>query len=85
MRLSELAGKEIINLSDGSRLGVVGDSDLLIDPESGEIASLILPPRWSLWGFFSSHGGVVVPWKAVKRVGTEVVVVELDSTYTRGR
>lgn len=45
MRMSELIGKEIININDGLKMGLVGDSDLIINPESGEIHSIILPNR----------------------------------------
>ncbi|MGQ9513085.1 PRC-barrel domain-containing protein, partial [Thermodesulfitimonas sp.] len=39
MRLGELIGKEIVNLYDGARLGVVGESDLTIDAETGQVHS----------------------------------------------
>ncbi|MBX6378763.1 MAG: YlmC/YmxH family sporulation protein, partial [Clostridia bacterium] len=42
MRWSELAGKEIINLHDGARLGRLGEADLLLDPETGTIESLLV-------------------------------------------
>ena len=45
MRLSDLVGKEIINIFDGMRLGTIGDSDIVIDPESGEVVSIVLPGR----------------------------------------
>ena len=44
MRLSELAGKRIINLYDGEIIGTAGDSDLLIDSVSGLITEIIIPP-----------------------------------------
>ena len=31
MNLSELAGKEIVNLVSGERLGVIGECDIIID------------------------------------------------------
>ena len=31
MNLSEIAGKEIVNLVTGERLGVVGECDLILD------------------------------------------------------
>lgn len=37
MRLSELVGKHIVNIYDGARLGTVGDSDLVIDTETGKL------------------------------------------------
>lgn len=43
MRYSELGGKEIIDLDNGERIGVVGQSDLVIDPKTGAILSMIIP------------------------------------------
>ena len=37
MRLSELGEKEVVNLNNGGRLGILADSDLVIDEESGRI------------------------------------------------
>ena len=43
MNLSEIAGKEIVNLVTGERLGVVGECDLILDEVSGEILALLIP------------------------------------------
>lgn len=85
MRLTELVGKEIINLYDGARLGVVGDSDLTIDADSGQVQSIILPRRPNLLNIWAERQHVVIPWEAVKKVGSEVIVVELDHTTPRFR
>ena len=45
MRFSELGGKEIVNLYDGERLGVIGGSDLVIDEDSGSIVFLLIPRK----------------------------------------
>ena len=50
MRLSELGGKEIIGLDNGEKMGVISDSDLVIQPENGAIQSIILPGS-SFFGF----------------------------------
>ncbi|MGI6555417.1 MAG: YlmC/YmxH family sporulation protein [Bacillota bacterium] len=78
MRLSDLLGKEVVNLLDGSRLGVVGDSDLVIDNASGQIESIILPHRGGLKSLFGDQQELVIPWEAVRRIGSEVIIVELD-------
>lgn len=78
MRLSDLMGKEVVNLLDGSRLGVVGDSDLVIDTASGQIESIILPNRGRIFSFLGDQQHLVIPWEAVRRVGTEVIIVEID-------
>jgi len=81
--MSELVGKEIININDGLKMGMVGDSDLVINPESGEIESIILPNRGNLINLWIDRQKLVVPWEAVKKIGREVIVVDLDHTNPR--
>lgn len=78
MRLSDLIGKEVVNLMDGARLGTVGDSDLIINNLTGHIDSIILPNRGRLISFFGDRQSLVIPWEAVRRIGNEVIIVELD-------
>lgn len=85
MKLSELTGKEVINMCNGTRLGIVGDSDLLIDAENGEVESIILPPRNNILSIWTERSQMVIPWTAVKKVGSEVIVVEVDQTHPRRR
>lgn len=82
VRLSELVGKEIINIFDGVRLGTIGDSDLVIDPESGEIEAILLPQRSNFVNFWVDRQGMVIPWETVKKIGNEVIIVELDGTFS---
>jgi sporulation protein YlmC with PRC-barrel domain len=44
MRLGELMGKEIVNIYNGARLGIVGESDLAFDLETGVHPATILVP-----------------------------------------
>lgn len=80
MRMCELSGKEIVNIYNGARLGVIGESDIAINVESGEIRSIILPKRSNLLNIWIDRQHLVIPWEAVKKVGSEVVIVELDQT-----
>ncbi|PSR23782.1 MAG: YlmC/YmxH family sporulation protein [Sulfobacillus acidophilus] len=73
MRMSELSSKDIVNLSDGGRLGTLGDSDLVINPETGAIEAIIIGSRRGL-----SRGlKIEIPWSAIRRVGPEVMIVDL--------
>lgn len=83
MRISEMAGKEVINLGDGSRLGTVGECELTFDSRSGMIVGLILPKRKSLFNFLGDNQSVTIPWKAIKRIGDEIVIVDLNNAYER--
>lgn len=80
MRMGELVGKEIININNGRRLGVVGDSDMAVDIESGDIRSIILPRRNNFINLWVDRQHLTIPWDAVKKIGTEVIIVELDQT-----
>ena len=55
IRSEELRYKEVICLSDGSRLGYVGDMEL--DLEQGHILALIVPGRRRLFGLLGRVGG----------------------------
>ncbi len=80
MRMVELAGKEIINIYDGARLGVVGDSDMVIDNESGKITSVIIPRKSNLINLWVDRQHMVIPWESVVKIGFEVMIVDLDQT-----
>ncbi len=80
MRMAELAGKEIVNIYDGARLGVVGESDITIDIDSGSVESIIVPLRSNLINFWVDKQNLIIPWQAVKKIGAEVIIVELDQT-----
>ncbi|OPY59095.1 MAG: PRC-barrel domain protein [Pelotomaculum sp. PtaU1.Bin035] len=80
MRMGDLVGKEIINICNGARLGVVGESDMDIDVDSGEIRSIILPKKNNIINLWVDRQHLVIPWEAVRKIGEEVIIVELDQT-----
>jgi len=75
MLMSELIGKEIVDLSQGVRWGPLRDADLLVDLRDGHVEALILPVRRGWMG----RSEVVIPWERVVKVGREVIVVDLGS------
>lgn len=83
MRISEMTGKEVINLGDGARLGVVGECELTFDSHSGVIGGFILPKRKTIFNFLGDNQIVTIPWQAIKRIGDEVVIVDLNNAYDR--
>ncbi|AEG60172.1 YlmC/YmxH family sporulation protein [Desulforamulus ruminis] len=78
MRMAELVGKEIVNINNGARLGVIGESDLTIDVESGAVCSIILPRRNNFINMWVDRQQMVIPWDAIRKIGEEVVIVEMD-------
>ncbi|MEW6661185.1 MAG: YlmC/YmxH family sporulation protein [Bacillota bacterium] len=85
MKLSELIGKEIVNIYDGARLGTIGDSDLIIDSASGIVDAIIIPGKNGLSRLFANRGQMIIPWESVKKIGDEVIIVEMDRNNKRQR
>lgn len=78
MRLSEFAGKKIINIYDGGILGMAGESDLIFDPRNGGIEEIILPPFRAYPAFGGSRKQLVIPWEAVRKISSGAIVVDVD-------
>ncbi len=73
-RVGDLRCKEVINVTDGSRYGYVGDAE--VDLETGQIRSLIVPGRLRLLGLLGREEERVFPWSAVRRFGEDIILVE---------
>lgn len=78
MRFSAIGGKEIVNLCDGSRLGVIGDSDMLIDERTGKIIALLIPDEKGFFSFLSSGTLTEIPWQAIKKIGNDMIIIEVE-------
>jgi YlmC/YmxH family sporulation protein len=85
VKLSELIGKEIVNIYDGARLGTIGDSDLIIDSASGIVDAIIIPGRNGLSRLLANRTQMIIPWKSVKKIGDEVIIVEMERNNKRQR
>lgn len=73
-RVSDLQRREIVDVSDGTRYGCIGD--LEIDSESGAVAALIVCGRPRALGLLGRERDQTFPWSAVKRVGPDLILVE---------
>ncbi len=67
--------KEVINITDGRRLGYV--QDVTADLESGIITSIIVPGTNSKLSIFSGNNDIVIPWKNIKCIGDDIILVEI--------
>lgn len=76
VKTSELRQREVINILDGKRLGFVADLD--IDLDEGKIKSIIIPSQNRLFGIFARSGDYVIPWEKIKKIGSDVILVELN-------
>ena len=72
---SDLKCKEVINVSDGGRLGCV--TDLELDLCTGNILSIIVPGERNMLGLIRSRDGVVIPFCRIQKIGEDVILVDL--------
>ncbi|MCM1149263.1 MAG: YlmC/YmxH family sporulation protein [Butyricicoccus sp.] len=83
MRIAELRYKEIINVSNGHRLGFVGDVDM--DVVSGKVMALIVPGPCRFFGLFGREDDYVLPFDAISRIGSDIILVDIQGEYQRGK
>lgn len=82
-RFSDLRCKEVINLTDGCRLGYV--SDLELEPEDGRILALVVPVPGHLLGLLPGSGEYVIPWPCIRRIGADLILVDVCLEEVRRR
>ena len=74
VRLTELRYREVINISDGTRLGFVNDA--ILDLTSGRILALIVPGPARFFGLFGRESDYILPWESIARIGGDIVLIE---------
>ncbi|MEG1520521.1 MAG: YlmC/YmxH family sporulation protein, partial [Clostridia bacterium] len=74
IEFNELKMKEVVNILNGKRLGRV--CNLVIDCEVGQIRGIIVPGSKGL-SFFKGADDIYIPWKNIKKIGDDIIMVEL--------
>lgn len=83
MRASELEGKEVINIINGDRLGVIQRSELVINTITGMIEALIII-KIGVGG--REKEAITIPWREIKKISSELIIVECKTTTpTKGK
>lgn len=75
VKISDLRMREVINVMNGKKLGLI--KDIEIDLDAGRIKSVVLPGNGKVLGLFGRNDDVVVPWQKIKKLGMDVILVEL--------
>lgn len=74
MRMGELRRKEVINITDGGRLGFVGDLDLRMP--DGQAAALIVYGPARFFGLFGRGEEYYIPWDSIQRIGDDIILID---------
>lgn len=80
MTLRDLARKDVIQLSNGENLGRIDDIEF--DEKTAQLTAVVLHGRSRCFGLMGSDEDLVLPWKNVKTIGTDAIMVEPDPEDT---
>ena len=80
-RVTDLRCKEVINVTDGLRLGFVSDVEILL-PE-GKVLARVVPGPCRFFGLFGRKDDFVIPWNCIRRIGSDIILVELEPDKCR--
>ena len=67
--------KEVINITDGKRLGYV--QDVCADLESGAITSIIVPGENKITNMFTNKNDIMIPWEKIHCIGEDTILVDI--------
>lgn len=77
MRYKDISGKEIVNVNHGTRLGILGQTDLEIDESTGQIQSFIIP-NYKWFGLKKEGVETKIRWNSIKKIGEDMIMIEMD-------
>ncbi|WP_307338973.1 YlmC/YmxH family sporulation protein [Caldalkalibacillus uzonensis] len=81
IKISELQTKDVVNIVDGKNLGTI--YDLEINLQQGHIDAIVCPGPGKFFGLFSNGQDIVIPWHNIVKIGSDVILVRLDTSSYR--
>jgi YlmC/YmxH family sporulation protein len=76
MYISEFQTKDVVNVSDGKKLGNIWDYD--INVTTGKIQAIIISGQGKMLGFFGRDEEIVIPWRNIVKIGEDVILVRMN-------
>lgn len=73
IKISEFQIKDVVNVSDGKRLGNIGDIE--INLTTGKIEAVVITGNGRMLGIFGKEEEIVIPWKNIIKIGQDVILV----------
>lgn len=79
MRLSELIGREIVDMRNGEKIGQLSRADLCINVETGKIEQVILPINHSVFSIGKKIQEYTITWDSIQKIGQDLILVHLPN------
>ncbi|WP_078413440.1 YlmC/YmxH family sporulation protein [Priestia abyssalis] len=78
IKISEFQTKDVVNVADGRKLGNVADIDINLN--TGKIEAVVIQHMGRVLGFFGKDDDIVIPWRNIVKIGTDVILVRYKET-----
>lgn len=78
VKISELRTRDVVNISDGKKLGHVKDIELNL--EEGYVTGIVLPSDGTFLKLLFRNNDIFIPWDKVAKIGDDVILVDLQET-----
>ncbi len=75
MRLSDLQSKDVINITDGKKVGNI--IDILIE-NNGQMTTLIVEKSKFFVSMFSNKNEIEIKWNQIEKIGEDVILVSIN-------
>ncbi|MBQ3503205.1 MAG: YlmC/YmxH family sporulation protein [Oscillospiraceae bacterium] len=80
-KFTQLQCKEVICISDGRRLGFIGD--ILVEVPEGKVTAVVVPGPGKLLGLGGHGSDFIIPWDCIKKIGPDIVLVDVKADECR--
>ncbi|APC48583.1 YlmC/YmxH family sporulation protein [Virgibacillus halodenitrificans] len=77
MRYKEISGKEIVDVNQGARLGILGQTDMEINEKTGQIESFIIP-NYKWFGLKKEGEETRIRWDSIRKIGDDMIIIDPD-------
>ena len=81
MNFSDLRRKEVINVTDGRRLGCI--CDIIVNVNCSKLEAIIVPGCFTLSNIFQKPKNIVIPWNKICKWGDDVILVDAGEICIR--
>ncbi|WP_416197837.1 MAG: Sporulation protein, YlmC/YmxH family [Sporanaerobacter sp.] len=75
VKISDMTEKEVINIRDGSRVGIIDDVE--VDLDKGIVTAIVIPAPGKIFNFFGKNQDLVIAWKDILKIGIDIILVDL--------
>jgi YlmC/YmxH family sporulation protein len=72
--LSQLRQMEIVEISEGRRLGFIGD--IVFNEDFTKIEELVIPSQNGLLSIFKKKDEIHIKWNQIKTIGIDIILVD---------